>query len=158
MPSKMQTHKVVIGVPSKDTLTLESYLAEKSDGDFITYKELETVLGFDVRKKRGIFYTACKRLGRECLNKPNFGYQLSSSTTALPIVNGKVERIVSSSKRMVVSAKRIRAMHSQDLTGPQIQVLDNCEFTGDAIAGNVRSMKKIIRTERPQLSAVSPSI
>lgn len=159
MATKKET-KPVIGIPSEEMLSLEAYILQKKDGEYITYPECIDVLKIDLRvaASRAKFYTACKRLGRECLNKPGYGYQLSSKSNVLPIVYGKTTRVTAAARRMVTAASHVKNMHKQELTAPVIDVLNNAEYSGSAICGSSRSMTKIIRKEHLQITEAKPHV
>lgn len=149
-----------IGTPSEETLALEKYISEKKDGEFVTYKELKDECDVDVRTNsgRGKFYTACKRLGRECLNVQNYGYKLSSPSNALTIADNKVGRIKGAAKRAIVATSNLSECHSKDMTDSQNAALQSIELGSKAIIGKVQSARKIIRKEHPVLSEVNPTI
>ena len=147
-----------IGTPSEEMLKIEEYLSKKANGEYVTYKELKEELGIDIHTQRDKYYTACRRLGRECINKPGYGYLMSSATNAPTIANNKVDRVIAGTKRVVVAVDNLENMHSSEMTETVKDVLSNTKNVGNAILGKARSAKKIIRKEHPQLSEVNPTI
>jgi len=144
--------------PSAEMLKLEAYISTKKHGDFITYAEIIEALNIDIRlqENRGKFYRACKRLGRECANKPRYGYQLSFPGLALPIVHTKGRRIVTAGIRMSRAAKNVKTMHSDDLTNSQIAVIDNAITVGHAISSTANNLRTIIRKEHVAITQPDP--
>lgn len=147
-----------IGAPSDDTLKLEAYISTKKHGDVISYQELIDMIDVDVRlpHNRGKFYSACRRLKREVTNMQKYGYRLSCCDTAIPIVNGKLNRVISGTRRMVKSVDNLGEHHGADLTPSQKDVLTNSKYAGNAIMGSARSAKKIVRREVAQITEASP--
>ena len=156
----MPEEKSKIGTPSEESLKLEEYISKKKDGEYVTYDEIYNALKINLRTNagKGKFYTACRRLGRECPNKPNYGYVLSSPSNAGAITNAKVGRVISGTKRMVVAVDNVLAMHSDKMTEPQRQVQENTKIVGNAILGKARSAKKIIRKEQVQITEANPTV
>jgi hypothetical protein len=160
MEVKRSKTKAPLGTPSEDTLKLEKYIAGKNNDEYVTYRELKEVLGIDIRASngRGKFYSACKRLNRECVNKPNYGYKLSSPSTALPIVYNKVGRVKGAIKRTITATSNIKHHHNSEMTEPQRQAIDMTELGGKAILGKIELSQKRIRTVQPRLSEVNPVV
>ena len=143
--------------PSEETLKLEAYIMEKNSGDEVTYKELKEKLDFDIKTQRAKFYTVCRRLGRECLNKPNYGYVLSSIGSAIPISANKTERIVSSTKRMVKAVTNLETTHSEEMTPFVNDVLNNNKIVGNAILGKARMAKRFGIKKQVMISEANPT-
>lgn len=146
--------------PSSETLKLEEYISSKNDGDDVSYLEVLQKLKIDVRtpKGRGSFYSACRRLGRECQCIPNYGYRLSSVNTVFPIIDQKVNRVVSGIKRTETASGNLLDCHSAQMTDPQREAVKFTNYQCAAALGSVKTAKTIIRKERPALSEVKPVI
>jgi hypothetical protein len=149
-----------IGLPSEETLLLEKYISEKSDGAEISYLEIIENCKIDIRVSvnRGKFYTACKRLGRECINKPGFGYITSSPSNTLLIADNKGNRILSATTVAVKATTNLENMHGKDLPGTQLETLQHFKYGCSAILGKARSEKRILQKAVPQLSEVKPIV
>lgn len=160
MEVKRSKTELPIRTPSEDTLKLEKYIANKSNDDYITYVEVKESLGIDIRTSngRGKFYSALKRLNRECVNKPGYGYKISSPSTALPIVYNKMGRVKGAIKRTVTATSNIKYHHETELTEPQRRSIDMTELGGKAILGRIESTQKRIRDVQPQISEVNPVV
>lgn len=148
-----------IGEPSEETLKLEAFLSVKPHGAVIPYQEFIDELGIDVRdlKYRGKFYSACRRLNREVRNIYKYGYRLSSCANALPIVEDKIDRVVSGAGRVVRAVENLEDMH-EDLSLLQREVLSNSKNVSNAIRGKARSAKKIVRKEVARITEAAPHI
>ena len=155
-----------IGVPSEKMLALEKYISEKYErkkgtGEcWLTYKELKEECTIDIKSSegRGKFYSACHRLGIEYINKPNYGYKLSSVDIAPVIVGNKLERVKTATQRTETAIDNILDKHSEELPEPQRESFEHTKLGCAAILGQQRSLKKVIRKEYPQLSAVTPTL
>lgn len=146
--------------PSEETLKLEAYLLAKKNGEEVTYKELKEELSFDIKAgaNRGMFYTACKRLGRECLNKPNYGYILSSVENSITIASNKTERIIGSTRRMVKATTNLETTHSEELPQYTKDVFENNKTVGNAILGKARMAKRFGLKKSVQISEANPIV
>jgi len=152
--------KTKIGLPSEEALILEKYISEKPDGAEISYLEIIEHCKIDIRLplNRGKFYTACKRLGRECVNKPGFGYITSSPANTLLIADTKGNRILSATTVAVKASTNLETMHGKELPTQQLETLQHFKYGCNAILGKVRSEKKMLQKAVPQISEVKPVV
>jgi hypothetical protein len=146
--------------PSEETLRLEKYISAKKHGEDFTYAEAMRECGINIKTPagRGKFYTACKRLGRECICIPNYGYRLSSPNTVFEIIDQKVNRVVSGIKRTETASGNLLTCHSEQMTPSQREAVSFTNFQCAAALGSVKSAKAIVRKEHPVLSEVKPVI
>lgn len=132
-----------IFTPSEETLALEVLISEKKANEYVTYEEVTTKIGIDLKEASGRskFYTACRRLKREFLNSENYGYKMSAPETSTVIVDKKVRRIVGAAKNTTKSVGNLRREHDGKLSKCQIERLDCAEFGSLAIQGKAQEIR-----------------
>lgn len=59
------TTKQAIATLSADAAVLIAHISQKSKGDLVTYDEIATTIGWDIRRNRGIMVTVKNRLLRD---------------------------------------------------------------------------------------------
>lgn len=93
---------------SKQTLKIENILKTSKPGEFITYRNLETVSGVRMDNRgKGYLRTALNRLKLEYSPVKGEGIQLCSPDNAIAIVSKRVVKIDNSVRRAEKTTKRV---------------------------------------------------
>lgn len=147
-------------LPSAETLALQEYIDKKGDGEELSYLKVKQDLDIDIRSPtgRGKLYSALRRLGRQCKCKPGFGYILSTKDTAKDIVDGKKERIVSTTKIMVRAADDVLERHEDEMTAKDVSAVKKDRVVGKTIVGIARNNKMLIQKELVKLTEANPVV
>lgn len=93
---------------SKETLRLENILSASKPGEFISYKNIESLSGIKMDNRgKGFLRTALNRLKIEYTPVRGKGIELASASNAIAIVSRRVIKIDNSVKRAEKTTKRV---------------------------------------------------
>ena len=127
----------------KNLVTLRAFVAAQKDGVRVSWVELETLTGVEMRTQlsRGLFRIACQRERRGYLPLPGGGVEFSSAANAIELIERHNKRIFGAVKSALTKTAYVIDRHLAQLSGEDARLLVRASSMSSTINMVARARK-----------------
>lgn len=131
-----------------DLVSLRAYVAARPNGARLSWVEIETETGIDMRSQygRNLFRSACHRERRRYLTLPGSGVELSSKDNALEIVERKNNHVVKLIKKTATENGDVVTRHVDEMAPSEAQRL----IRAASLAGTLAMVRRSAEKDEPK--------